>query len=422
MPADELTALQRAAGVVGELDPATAWDLDAQLDGIAQVSVTLAEGMAAWSERLHDLGLHPTVTSPAEDGVTSLTEIATGLTGARRALRTVYDDFFAAAEAHVATIARPAFWGQAAPPGRRRAAPDDQGLLPASVPRQAGQKPAPEARMATTDPASAVPGGFHPDQPRAADGKWVKVTDVLGYADEDTCHATDQVASTGLVPTTLALMDYSGTEEGGDQYVVVATPRTGRRNPLTWKEEPGPGDPDGGGDLYAAPQLAPAEAEAAAKHLDELAQLAESGYQPPKPTRYSRAAKHLQHLVDVDHAGLGQKLAVGDEDEFPLTVKELLALLQEKDPAGSAAPTRRKVTANAIAKDGGDTGTVWMDLETGPDGSQRVVVTAVEGTETPDGNREYASPLTPAAARELAAKLRAFARAARSRGRAAKKA
>jgi hypothetical protein len=52
----------------------------------------------------------------------------------------------------------------------------------------------------------------------------------------------------------------------------------------------------------------------------------------------------------------------------------------------------------------------------------QVVVTAVESTESPDDdyNRHYAARHTPASARELAAKLCAFARSARAPGRTAK--
>jgi hypothetical protein len=59
-----------------------------------------------------------------------------------------------------------------------------------------------------------------------------------------------------------------------------------------------------------------------------------------------------------------------------------------------------------------------MDLESGADGP-RVVVTGVEGDDTPDGdfNRRYAAQHPPDSARELAGKLRSFARAARRRGR-----
>ena len=63
MAADELTALDRAAGVVAELDPPTAWDLDGQLAGLSRVMVTLAEGVTTWGERLYALGLHASVTA-----------------------------------------------------------------------------------------------------------------------------------------------------------------------------------------------------------------------------------------------------------------------------------------------------------------------------------------------------------------------
>lgn len=259
-------------------------------------------------------------------------------------------------------------------------------------------------------------------KPRAADGKWTTVGDVLGVANGDTVHATDLVKGTGGTNTTIALTEYrdDGSGAGGavGQFVEVATsPR--RYNPATSKEAPPDGEygPD---TIYITPQLAPAEAEQAAAHLDELATLAEAGYRPPKPTKFGRAALRLQHLLDRDSARPGEKIAVGDEDEFPLSARDLLALLRDKDPASVAAGTRRKVVARAMAEGGGDDGTLWLDLEPAADGPPRITVIAVEGThEDPDSDywRDYTAHYTPDGARELAAKLRAFARAARRRAR-----
>lgn len=284
-----------------------------------------------------------------------------------------------------------------------------------------GRHRAPEPTAATTpkrhtmssNSAAGGRGNYNPDQPRAMDGKWTAVGDVLGYADDDICHGTDQVASRSAVPVTLALLDYN---DGAGRFVQIGTPSSGRFNPLTDVEQEGPGDNSRAGHLYAAPMLAPAEAETAAGHLDELALLAEDGYQPPKPTRHTRAAQQIQHLIDVGQASLSDPIGVGDRDDFPLTVRDVLALLEEKNATdGSAKQARRKVTAKANADSGGNGGTVWMDVEAGPNGTPQVVVTAVEGDETPDDEfwRSYASPLTPAAARELAEKLRTFGRAAR---------
>jgi hypothetical protein len=249
--------------------------------------------------------------------------------------------------------------------------------------------------------------GYDPNQPRAADGKWTAVGDALGRADDETCFGSDRVRGIGTVPTDLLLMDYASTAAGpewdndasGNQFVEVVTPC---------------GRPD---DVYAAPDLAPAEAETAARHLDELADLAESGWTPPKPSRYARAAARLEHLVDEDHANPGERIMVGDDEEFPLTVKELRKLLRDADPAGGAS-VRRKVPAKASAASGGEAGVLWLDLEPGDDGTPRIAVTAIEGdSDTPDTEfwREYTAHHTPDSARELAAKLRSFAGAARRR-------
>lgn len=389
MADDALPALQRAAGVVAELDPATAWDLDAELDGLARVAVTLAEGLDAWGERLGQLGLHESVTGAATTGSEDLAEVARAFTTARRNLRTVYAAQFAAAEADVSAVDRSGFWGTAAAATSTPA--------PAGAGSRSDSPPAP--------PAAPNHSGYNPDQPRATDGKWTKVGDVLDVADEDICWGSDQVKGAGPVPTNLALMDYDGHsgEPGwgnGGQYVEVATP-----------------PPDKPGDVMANPNLSPEEAEVAAGHLEELARLAESGYRPPKPSKHARAAQRLQHMIDEGNAGVNDPVGVGEDGEFPLTHRELLQLLRDKDPAGVTGTARRKVAARASAAAGGERGVLWMDLEPGPDGT-RIAVTAIEGdSDTPDDEfwKPYTAHHTPNSARELAGKLRAFARAARKR-------
>ena len=63
----------------------------------------------------------------------------------------------------------------------------------------------------------------------AAGGSAAEVVDVLGYADGDTCHGTDQVASAAGPAVVLALMDYGdGNDQwGGGRYVAVATTPVG---------------------------------------------------------------------------------------------------------------------------------------------------------------------------------------------------
>jgi hypothetical protein len=407
MAADELTALRRAAGVVGDLDPATAWDLDGQLYGLAQVTLTLAEGMGGWSERLHGIGLHETVTKPIETGVTGLGAIAAGLTQSRRALRTAYAGLFAQAEANVRTIDKPAFWGEtAASRGRHHVpAPADE---PATLSTKWPAPVPPQAEQPATPGPGRTAGRYNPDQPRAADGKWIKVGDVLGYADGESCFGTDRVTGAGPVPTDLALIEYP--PELGSQvsaFVSVATPKAGY-NPATGKEE--------NGNIYCAPQLGPAEAEAMADKLEELAEMVESGFRPPEPTRHTRARQRIELLLQEDRAAGRDGVAVGEDEQFPLTTAELLKLLVEADPTLSAAQTRHAVRAHASVVAGGEDGTVWLDIEQDAvTKAMQIVVTAVEGTESPDDdyNRQYAARHTPESARELAGKLRAFAHAAR---------
>jgi hypothetical protein len=237
------------------------------------------------------------------------------------------------------------------------------------------------------------------------------VGDVLGYADGDTCHGTDQVASAAGPATTLALMDYGdGNDQwNGGRYVAVAT-SPGRWNPVTNAETFDIADGYRRPGSYAAPHLAPAEAETAARHLDELADLAESGHRTPTPTKWRRAAQRLEHLIDGDADLAREKVAIGDE-ELPVTLRDLLALLHDKQPT-SDPTARRHVTTTAIGRAGGDTGTLWLDL-VDHDDTTRVAVTGVESDEDPDSDhwQPYTARHTPAQARELAAKLRTFARA-----------
>lgn len=277
--------------------------------------------------------------------------------------------------------------------------------------RQYAQPIGQEAPMTTEPAAPAAPrGSYNPDQPRAADGKWIKVGDELGYADDETCYATGRVTGAGAVPTDLALIEYPpepGNQSGA--FVSVATPAHGF-NPATGLED--------NGHIYCAPQLDPGEAETAAERLDELAALVESGFRPPAPTKHTRARQRIELLLQENRAGRRDRIMVGEEEDFPLTTGDLLKLLSEADPTLSAPQTRHAVRAHAAVAAGGEDGTVWLDIEPAAAGGMHVVVTAVEGTENPDDeyNRQYAAQHTPESARELAGKLRAFARAARRRG------
>jgi hypothetical protein len=111
MPIEELAALQRVAALIAELDPATAWELDAQLEGMAKVAAILASGLETWGERLSAIALHDSVTGAAVRGSGRLADIAEDFARARANLRTVYAAQFAAAEAAAREVARKNFWG-----------------------------------------------------------------------------------------------------------------------------------------------------------------------------------------------------------------------------------------------------------------------------------------------------------------------
>ncbi|MEV4281536.1 hypothetical protein [Actinoplanes xinjiangensis] len=76
-----------------------------------------------------------------------------------------------------------------------------------------------------------------------------------------------------------------------------------------------------------------------------------------------------------------------------------------------AVPTRHKIDAKDCAKDSRDTGAVWAELDTSGD-KPAVAITSTEG-ETPEEYPEgyTTTRLSPAEARQLAAKVRRFAQA-----------
>ena len=385
MAADELTALQRAAGVVGELDPATAWDLDGQLDGLAQVSLIIAEGMGTWSERLHGIGLHHTVTEPVETGITGLGEIAASLTQSRRALRTAYAGFFAQAEANVRPVDRPAFWGEnAVPRGRHVAPPPAPAGEPVSAP--AGW-PAPGAQPAAE---AAFPRG----QVEPGDGP---MPDVAGLTDLTSgyWHGSDVVPGPDETKVWLGLVRYAEPgQEATGTYVAVDTTAGNR-----W-------EPDGT-DSGIIPALSPKEAGQLADELDDLIALAQSGAAAAPPTKLAQLADRLRGLLG--DAGV---TVIGNEGETEVSATMIRQLLDAAAPA-PATPTRRKVTAKDCDQDNMDNGTVWVEIDASG-AAPAIAVTSVEGSEQPEDYPEgYTTTKLPLAdASRLAAKLRRFAQEA----------
>ncbi|MDM4721332.1 hypothetical protein QTQ03_17615 [Micromonospora sp. WMMA1363] len=114
MGTQETTALSRAARVVGEMDPATAWDLDAQLAGMATAVLALAENVGQWVERLDAMRLDPRVTGPTADAIAQLAEASGTFSRSRLAFRRLYAAQFEAAETAVRQVRRQDFWDQKA--------------------------------------------------------------------------------------------------------------------------------------------------------------------------------------------------------------------------------------------------------------------------------------------------------------------
>ena len=110
----ETTALTRAARIIGEMDPATAWDLDAQLAGMSTAVLALAENVGQWIERLDAIKTDPRVTGPAANAIAELAEVSGTFTRTRRTFRTLYAAQFEAAETNVRQSRRENFGDQSA--------------------------------------------------------------------------------------------------------------------------------------------------------------------------------------------------------------------------------------------------------------------------------------------------------------------
>jgi hypothetical protein len=228
----------------------------------------------------------------------------------------------------------------------------------------------------TPAPGTAVAGGATP------------LPDAAGLGETEHWHGSDVVtAASGDGTVSLGRCQYPDS----DAYVVVAT------NP------PGtPWDPDSDSNGID-PALNQKEAGKLADALDELADLAESGAPATAPTRLEKLAARVRELI-----GDSGVTIAGDDGEIEVSAADMRKILDAAAPA-PAAPTRRKVDANACRKDDMDTGTVWAELDTS--GAEPVVaVTSTEG-EPPESYPEgyTTTRLSPAEARQLAEKVRRFA-------------
>jgi hypothetical protein len=108
----ETITLARAARAVGEMDPQTAWELDAELAGMASALLTLAENVGQWVERLDVIKVDPRVTGPTADAIAQLAEASGTFSRSRLIFRRLYSAQFEAAETNVRQIRREDFWDQ----------------------------------------------------------------------------------------------------------------------------------------------------------------------------------------------------------------------------------------------------------------------------------------------------------------------
>jgi hypothetical protein len=106
----ETTQLAKAAIGIGEMDPATAWELDAQLQGMARAMFQLSEGLGQWIETLDAIKTDPRVTSQAGVAVGEIAEVVRTFSVTRQLFRNLYAAQFAAAEAGVRQVQRQNFF------------------------------------------------------------------------------------------------------------------------------------------------------------------------------------------------------------------------------------------------------------------------------------------------------------------------
>lgn len=106
----ETTQLMRAANGVGQMDPATAWELDAQLIGLSRAALVLTENLGQYIETLDRIKVDPRVTAQAGVAVGQVAEVVRTFAQARQLFRTLYADQFAAAENGVRQVAKKEFF------------------------------------------------------------------------------------------------------------------------------------------------------------------------------------------------------------------------------------------------------------------------------------------------------------------------
>lgn len=106
----ETQQLLRAANGVGEMDPGSAWELDAQLVGMARAALVLTENLGQYVETLDRIKTDPRVTAQAGVAVGQVAELVQTFSQARHLFRQLYAAQFAAAEQGVRQITKTGFF------------------------------------------------------------------------------------------------------------------------------------------------------------------------------------------------------------------------------------------------------------------------------------------------------------------------
>jgi hypothetical protein len=106
----ETVQLMRAANGVGQMDPQSAWELDAQLIGLSRASLVLTENLGQYIETLDRIKVDPRVTAQAGVAVGQVAELVRTFAQTRQLFRMLYKAQFDAAETGVRPVQRKEFF------------------------------------------------------------------------------------------------------------------------------------------------------------------------------------------------------------------------------------------------------------------------------------------------------------------------
>lgn len=186
------------------------------------------------------------------------------------------------------------------------------------------------------------------------------VGDMLGLKDKEHSqeirfHASHRIGgrNTNPVIATVNEWPWEGGEDDGP-LVGVST---------SHKYRPGEGSSG-----HEEATFTPAGARQAADHLRDLVTIGRSGHKAapkPKPTKHSRTADKLRHLIENEDIDPSEKVGVGDGDELAITYKDLLDLLAPHVPPPSPDDKRLRRKANRFEHpEGTDAADLHMLLDT----------------------------------------------------------